>query len=547
MNSSVRLLDWRPQRWQSPFGSDMTDVDVERVLAHEPFRSMDQSRFPANTSLADIIRYDARLLKAEPGQILVRAGDYGNSAFGVLTGQVRVALDDLPVDLLGRSQPKRKSFLQAFSQLWSNSRIPEERKLERETQIETSETHVSLTNVGEILESYKTAPIGSGALFGELAALGRIPRTATVFADQETELLEIRWQGLREISRFNAEFRSQIDKQYRENALQRYLSETPLFEKVPDETIEEIIDSILFETYGSFDWNVNFKSKKGKEPVIAEQGDYPDGLLLVRAGFARVSIALGAGKRTITYLGAGDIFGLHEVYEQSQGKESKLETSLSALGYVDVLRIPLPILEEHVFPHIEIPKQRLSDGAMDTLGDNLAVDWLVENRFINATQAMVIDLDKCVRCDDCVRACSSTHDGNPRFKRHGKTFENWMVTNACMHCTDPVCMIGCPTGAIHRSVHGGEVIINDQTCIGCGTCANSCPYDNISLVEIADNKGLAVVDPQSQKPIRKATKCDLCHTNPGGPACVQACPHDALFRVDFGNSDLITSGPDNAK
>ena len=50
-----------------------------------------------------------------------------------------------------------------------------------------------------------------------------------------------------------------------------------------------------------------------------------------------------------------------------------------------------------------------------------------------------------------------------------------MVANACMHCADPVCMIQCPTGAIHRNVYGGEVIINDATCVGCTACAKICP------------------------------------------------------------------------
>ena len=64
-----------------------------------------------------------------------------------------------------------------------------------------------------------------------------------------------------------------------------------------------------------------------------------------------------------------------------------------------------------------------------------------------------------------------------------------MVANACLHCVDPVCMIGCPTGAIHRSAVGGQVVINDDTCIGCATCANSCPYNNIQMVEIRDPQG----------------------------------------------------------
>ena len=34
-------------------------------------------------------------------------------------------------------------------------------------------------------------------------------------------------------------------------------------------------------------------------------------------------------------------------------------------------------------------------------------------------------------------------------------------------------------------------------------------------------------------PVMKATKCDLCIDQPGGPACQRACPHDALERVDM--------------
>jgi len=77
------------------------------------------------------------------------------------------------------------------------------------------------------------------------------------------------------------------------------------------------------------------------------------------------------------------------------------------------------------------------------------------------------------------------------------------------------------------------VIINDDTCIGCETCANSCPYSNIRMAEIRDVDGRPVVDPENQKPIIKATKCDLCAGQRTGPACVFACPQAAVKRVDF--------------
>ena len=59
------------------------------------------------------------------------------------------------------------------------------------------------------------------------------------------------------------------------------------------------------------------------------------------------------------------------------------------------------------------------------------------------------------------------------------------------------------------------------------------------MVEIQDQDGLSILDPKTQQPILKATKCDLCIDQLGGPACVNACPHDALKRVDFGNQDIF--------
>jgi Fe-S-cluster-containing hydrogenase component 2 len=103
-----------------------------------------------------------------------------------------------------------------------------------------------------------------------------------------------------------------------------------------------------------------------------------------------------------------------------------------------------------------------------------------------------------------------------------------------MHCADPVCMIGCPTGAIHRNLSGGEVVINPITCIGCKACFNNCPYDAIRMVEIRNESGALALG-SDLKPIIKATKCDLCIDQLGGPACQRACPHGALARQNLTN------------
>ena len=183
----------------------------------------------------------------------------------------------------------------------------------------------------------------------------------------------------------------------------------------------------------------------------------------------------------------------------------------------------------------EAEKESKKDSTESKAIDRKLTEFVVENRLINGTQTMMIDLERCVRCDDCVTAYANAHDNNPRFNRHGLTFGTdsgkYMFANACMHCVDPVCMIGCPTGAIHRSEEG-VVTINDPTCIGCSTCANSCPYDNIRMVPARDGSNKAYVDKGNQ-PIMKATKCDLCSQTSGAPACERACSHDALTRIDL--------------
>ncbi len=537
----------RPQRWSTPFGEDMTQADVESLLRRPDIAAIEADNFPKHTPLQGVLLNDTRIVRFRAGDIVVREGDYGNSAFLVLEGSLRVVLaPELPHSLLGRQQTGKKGFFEALSQLWTNSTVPEVRDISRyqgqglRGGSDSANARVFLQDVPAVLDKHRTAKLEDGALFGELAALGRVPRTATIFAEQESALLEIRWQGLRELRKYDEGWRRMIDQRYRENALKTHLQESVMFSRLDENALQAVVDKVLFETYGAFDWNVAFQRQRqsgnAKEPVIAKQGEYPDGVLMIRAGFARVSVKHGNGERTLTYLGAGDHFGLGELYTAWKNPEVPdiaLYTTLTALGYVDVIRVPAPVLEEHVFPFMEQPTSTTMDIASKPVADDAMMEWAVEERFINATRSMVIDLDRCVRCDDCVRACASTHGGNPRFRRHGRTFDNIMVANACMHCADPVCMIGCPTGAIHRTVESGIVVINDLTCIGCATCANSCPYNNIAMVAIRTKDGHTIADPNTGKPIFKATKCDFCDNSPGGPACVRACPHGALRRVHF--------------
>ena len=78
--------------------------------------------------------------------------------------------------------------------------------------------------------------------------------------------------------------------------------------------------------------------------------------------------------------------------------------------------------------------------------DDALLEWAIDKRFMNGTQTMVIDMNKCVRCDDCVRACSATHGVTRGSDVKDKyLIVGWSQILVCIARSS--CMIGCPTGA----------------------------------------------------------------------------------------------------
>jgi len=564
----------RPQRWDAAYSPEMTDVEVDRLLQIKPFCDMAAEKFPKRIPLREILRNDARICRFRRGEIIMRQGDYGTTAYLILSGQARVVLNPgLPAGLLGRQEPVKKGVFRTLAQLWSGGRPPESfpsawwQKVKGVSarQTKNEEARVFLQDIPQVLNEHLTAGMQAGEFFGEIAALSRMQRTSTIFADSEEEvkLLEIRWQGLRDLMKYDEGMRTYINKIYRERALASYLNAHPLFRQLTKEQLGLVAGQIEFATYGDYDWSGEYKRlaqagtvRPEKEPIIMQEGDYPNGVVLLRAGFARVGQKFGAGERTLNYIGSGQSFGLREIVHnwRMPAAPVNLQFSLRAIGYTHVLIVPTRTMEQIVLPSLpahELPapvaaakeetdifvQMETEAGGRDDVGAE-TLEFLTENRFFNGTATMVIDMERCTRCDDCVRACATTHDNNPRFLRNGPTSGRLMVANACMHCADPVCMIGCPTGAIHRESFAGQVVINPATCIGCKACFNNCPYEAIRMVDIRDETGTLVVD-QDFKPISKATKCDLCVENHGGPACERACPHGALNRINLNNLDAL--------
>jgi CRP-like cAMP-binding protein/Fe-S-cluster-containing hydrogenase component 2 len=224
------------------------------------------------------------------------------------------------------------------------------------------------------------------------------------------------------------------------------------------------------------------------------------------------------------------------------------------------------------FDFNQLPQQAATNNGASTAEARRGLDSLVGKGVVEGTDVLVIDLDKCIHCNECEEACARRH-GHSRMNRKGMVVGNISIATACRQCQDPVCML-CSRAGIAR-YPSGEIYIT-ESCIGCGICAERCPYDNISIMSLEEEndtersswiqfsnffkKGagkergrkllpMAAPGPLNERrdvgeEIRKkvAIKCDLC-AGYSNQACVQACPTGAAIRVNpttfFGSTEEI--------
>ncbi len=100
-----------------------------------------------------------------------------------------------------------------------------------------------------------------------------------------------------------------------------------------------------------------------------------------------------------------------------------------------------------------------------------------------------------------------------------------IVTTACHHCVEPGCLEGCPVLAYDKDPVTGIVRHLDDQCIGCSYCILKCPYD---VPKYSATRGIV-------------RKCDMCHGRLAAgeaPACVQACPNEAI-RISVVSQTMI--------
>jgi formate dehydrogenase iron-sulfur subunit len=166
---------------------------------------------------------------------------------------------------------------------------------------------------------------------------------------------------------------------------------------------------------------------------------------------------------------------------------------------------------------------------------------LLQNKDIASSgpgeKAMLYDSSKCIGCYACVNACRKQNnlDQGSSYTaiKEVQLGDNQAISyykNQCMHCTDATCVKVCPTHAVTRNELGFVAFDRDK-CIGCGYCAEFCPF-HIPKVSTDKVTGL-----------EKMSKCLFCQdrvSQGGQTACSEACPTHALT---FGSrDDLVKQG-----
>jgi CRP-like cAMP-binding protein/Fe-S-cluster-containing dehydrogenase component len=497
-------------------GEDVQPIAVDELEGLPVFKGVSGTFLSLNKGA--IVRRQFR-----QGEVICREGEYGSSAFYILDGQVRVSIAS-PIAHVKTHGGVRGLLSKLTSAL-----------AKRQDDMRSEETKQRFIHIDAPVDLAYENPVGTlgpGDLFGEMTCMSLYPRSATVRAETDCTMLEM-LRNVLDIMQRNKNFRRQLDHIYRERALQSHLRGVPEFAALTDEFIDGLRSKVEL-----------LRCPPGQ--VICRQGDVADGFYLVRIGFVKVSQSHPGGEMVMAYLSRGDYFG-----EIGLLQGDVRTATCTALDHVELVKISAEEFNSMMdqFPGIRqklevVQKQRLEqDRERLALVQNVPLDSFLAQGLMEAQSLLLLDLEKCTRCDACVRACADAHDGITRLVRDGLRFERYLVATSCRQCRDPLCMVGCPVGSIRRR-NSLEVIIEDW-CIGCGLCANNCPYGNINLHPFE-----VMVDdlerPGRKKAMvkQKACGCDLC-TEQAEPSCVYACPHDAAHRVDPSKffADLLKQAP----
>ncbi len=427
--------------------------------------------------------HKSSLRQVPTGAIICREGEYGDTAFAIMSGSVEVSIN--------------------------------------------TAGYKNLT----------LALLGEGNIFGEMAALSGYPRSATVAAKEELFLLEIPSEVLKNLIKHSSGFKDAIEGIYAERAVKTYLRKVPLFSTLDDSTLEKLEDRIKLKSYSPGDLifkegdegdslyviRTGFvkitKKHLDKEQIIAylSQGNY----------FGEMAL-LEDERRTASVSAFTNV----EVLQVLKGDFNMLLNADPKLA-----ELMKDIIMERRLSTLNVQRDPAKAERLEAL---------VEKGIIQAESLLIIDLKTCIHCNDCVDACEDRH-GYPRLDRRGTRIADVSIPVACRLCHDPVCLIcnfdaikRAPTGEIY--IINDKCV----GCAGCAIRCPYNVISMVPSKPEHKSKGFSIfgallgmgkeIDNEISKdkkikPKHLAIKCDNCmgYTD---TACTNNCPTNAIKWVN---------------
>src|SRR5947209_9796467 len=291
----------------------------------------------ARAQLENWAKGAAVLHRYRKGQIVCTEGEFGSTAYYIVSGSVDVYINNPLAHLcpkpawgiFGRSVARMKSFL-----IDDGS---ERRAEAHERKFIGIDANVDLPI------NRPLAQLGPGELFGEMTCRTFQPRSATVQAREPCVMVEMlrvildMLVGNRQVSDASkatskvkmptfkgTSFKAELDKKYRERSLSSHLRSVPLFATLSEEFLNYLKEKVELVSYN-------------QNQVICKEGEEADAFYLVRSGMVRVSQAMPGGEMVRTYLSRGDYFG-----EIGLLRSIKRIATCTALDAVDVVKVAAP-------------------------------------------------------------------------------------------------------------------------------------------------------------------------------------------------------------
>lgn len=420
-------------------------------------------------------------------------------------------------------------------------------------------------------ETIRLGTYGVRDWFGEMSALSNRPEPATLRADSRCAFVVVDQALFKQLYKGKTKFKELVDQTYRERALSVHLRVAPVFKGLVADQLSALRQQVEMLEFD-------------KGQVIARGGQTADALYLIRSGAVKCVGRDHQGKEKIVgYYMDNSSFGERALTSEAQSWPGNYE-SMAATAVLKVSREAFVstfgansaamstiqkaagyiVAEEEgeASGYYEVDS---GDGQKGYSADQLEV--MVGKESVKGGEALVINLNRCIRCNACVESCVAVHEDRvPRLSKTGTRISaGFNLASSCYNCDIPECMMACEYGAIRRDVQGLIRFVWDN-CTGCQACTTACPYGVISMTPppptadaeprfkrrwflqtvpfigkyFAGNTAVETVE-ATEEPVRaalrgtkvrgKAVKCDLCAGLPF-EACVYNCPCSAISRVN---------------